>query len=118
MGISVKVVYSMLKRLENHLRATRNDIEYIKLQLARLESPRPIDISDINEFLLSLPDHLRKSILALIRIGQGSAADIAHITGRARAVESSYLNQLVLLGKAKKKGVRKRREGRRVVFYL
>lgn len=61
--------------------------------------------------LLELPDHLRKTAMALARMGEGTAKDVARVTGRERAVESAYLNQLARMGY-----VRKRRVGRKVVF--
>ena len=61
--------------------------------------------------LLSLPDHLRSTAMALHRLGEATAEEVARATGRARAVESGYLNQLVRMGY-----VKKRRRGRRVLF--
>ncbi|MCX8204958.1 MAG: transcriptional regulator [Candidatus Nezhaarchaeota archaeon] len=61
--------------------------------------------------LLELPDHLRKTAMALSKIGEGTASEVAGLTGRERAIESSYLNQLVRMGY-----VKKRRAGRKVVF--
>ena len=61
--------------------------------------------------LLSLPDHLRRTAIALAQLGKATADDIAKKTKRARAVESAYLNQLVRLGY-----VKKRREGKTVYF--
>ena len=63
--------------------------------------------------LLSLPDHLRKSALALSSLVEGTATDLSKETGRVRAVESDYLNQLVSMGLIKKK-----RKGRDVYFYV
>lgn len=48
--------------------------------------------------LLKFPDHLRKTIIALSKIIDGRADEVANITGRARAIESGYLNQLVRMG--------------------
>jgi hypothetical protein len=48
--------------------------------------------------ILKLPAHLQKTIIALAKMGRGDATDISSATRRARALESSYLNQLVLLG--------------------
>ena len=45
--------------------------------------------------VLSLPQHLQQTILALNQIGRGTASDVAAKTGKARTVESAYLNQLV-----------------------
>jgi transposase-like protein len=61
--------------------------------------------------LLSLPDHLRKTATIASRFGRTTAEEIAKATNRARAVESSYLNQLVRMGYLKKE-----RSGRRVFF--
>jgi Zn-dependent M32 family carboxypeptidase len=52
--------------------------------------------------LLRLPDHLRKTMVALSKLVEGRADEVASITGRARAIESGYLNQLVRLGYVKK----------------
>ncbi len=61
--------------------------------------------------LLALPNHLRKTIFVLAKIGMGTAEDVAKHTGRARAIESSYLNQLTLQGR-----VEKSRDGRKAFF--
>jgi len=63
--------------------------------------------------LLSFPDHLRKSAMTIMKLGKGMAEDVAKETGRARAIESAYLNQLSRMGYVKKV-----REGRRVYFSL
>jgi hypothetical protein len=52
--------------------------------------------------LLKLPDHLRKTMIALSKLIEGRADEVANITSRARAIESGYLNQLVRLGYVKK----------------
>jgi hypothetical protein len=48
--------------------------------------------------ILKLPSHLQKTVIALLKVGRADATEISNVTHRARAVESSYLNQLVLLG--------------------
>jgi predicted transcriptional regulator len=63
--------------------------------------------------LLSLPDHLRKSAMTIMKRGRAMAEDVAKETGRARAIESAYLNQLVRMGHIKKE-----KEGRRVYFSI
>lgn len=45
--------------------------------------------------VLSLPRHLQQTMLALNQIGRGTASDVAVKTGKARTVESAYLNRLV-----------------------
>jgi len=63
--------------------------------------------------LLSLPDHLRKTAMVMCKVSEATANNVAKETGRARAVESGYLNQLVAMGH-----VKKRRKGRKVYFYI
>jgi hypothetical protein len=61
--------------------------------------------------LLSLPDHLRKTAIIVCQLGEASAADVAAKSGRARAAESDYLNQLTRMGI-----LGKRRKGRELYF--
>jgi hypothetical protein len=61
--------------------------------------------------LLSMPDHLRKSVMAIIKFGDSIAEDVAVQTDRSRAIESGYLNQLVRMGY-----LRRKRAGKRVYF--
>jgi ArsR family transcriptional regulator, lead/cadmium/zinc/bismuth-responsive transcriptional repressor len=63
--------------------------------------------------LLSMPDHLRKTAMTICRLGRATAEEISEQTERARAVESAYLNQLVLMGYLKKE-----RKGRKAYFYV
>jgi len=63
--------------------------------------------------LLSLPDHLRKTAVTLCKLEEATADEISKQTKRARAVESGYLNQLVIMGYLKKE-----RRGRKAYFYV
>ncbi|MBN2110391.1 MAG: helix-turn-helix transcriptional regulator [Methanosarcinaceae archaeon] len=63
--------------------------------------------------LLSLPDHLRTTATTLLEIGPATAEEVAELTSKERAVESSYLNQLVRM-----EHVNKYREGRKVYFQI
>jgi hypothetical protein len=45
-----------------------------------------------------LPDHLEKTKRAIIMLGSATASDVAKVTKRVRAVESSYLCQLERMG--------------------
>ena len=68
----------------------------------------PLDVMT----LLSMPDHLRKTAMTICRCGRATAEEISEQTTRARAVESAYLNQLVIMGYLKKE-----RQGRKAYFY-
>jgi len=63
--------------------------------------------------LLSLPDHLRKTAVALCKLEEATADEVSEQTRRARAVESGYLNQLVVMGYMKKE-----RRGRKAYFFV
>ncbi len=69
----------------------------------------PLDVMT----LLSMPDHLRKTAMAICRCSRATAEEISQHTSRARAVESAYLNQLVIMGYLKKE-----RNGRKAYFYV
>ena len=73
-----------------------------------LATDAPLDVMT----LLSMPDHLRKTAMTICRCGRATAEEIAEQTSRARAVESAYLNQLVIMGYLKKE-----RKGRKAYFY-
>jgi hypothetical protein len=55
-----------------------------------------VNANHVNE-ILELPKHLQQTLIALTQLGTASAQEVANITKRQRAVESSYLNVLCLL---------------------
>jgi hypothetical protein len=63
--------------------------------------------------VLEFPKHLQITILTLLRLGRANAEDVASVTGKCRAVESAYLNQLVVM-----KIVSKSRSGRKAYFQV
>ncbi len=107
---------SVLEKIKENLERLNEKMEVI-IELQRHEQrdiPIPIGGEDAPldvMTLLSMPDHLRKTAMTVCRIGRATADDIAQQTGRARAVESAYLNQLVLMGYLKKE-----RKGRKAYF--
>jgi len=113
------VVVDLLRRLNRNLEVVSRKLDKLievgrsagKLSLATVDVPTgtPLDVTT----LLSLPDHLRKSAMALSSMGEATATDLSKETSRVRAVESDYLNQLVSMGLIKKK-----RKGRDVYFYI
>jgi len=86
----------------------------VMIEIQKHDQKGDPDISDVLDVmtLLSLPDHLRKTAVTLCKIGQATADEVAEQTKRARAVESGYLNQLVIMGYLKKE-----RRGRKAYFY-
>ncbi len=63
--------------------------------------------------ILELPKHLQTTIAALLKLGVATATDVSRVTGKARAVESAYLNQFVTL-----RIVFKERIGRKAFFII
>ena len=63
--------------------------------------------------LLSLPGSLRKTILAMYKLGEATAEDLSDETSRLRAVESACANQLTRMGYLEKKRI-----GRKVYFQM
>lgn len=61
--------------------------------------------------ILEFPKHLQTTIVTLLKLGHATASEVSESTGKARAVESAYLNQLVIMRVA-----RKEREGRKAFF--
>lgn len=87
----------------------------VMIEIQRHDQKNDQSIPDVLDVmtLLSLPDHLRKTAVTLCRLGEATADDVAEQTKRARAVESGYLNQLVLMGYLKKE-----RRGRKAYFHV
>jgi len=113
------VLVDLLKKMNRNMEAISKKLDRIvelqssgghsALPSVSLPEDMPLDVTT----LLSLPDHLRKSALGLATLREATASDLSKETGRVRAVESDYLNQLVSMGLVKKK-----RKGRDVYFYV
>ena len=106
----------ILEKIKENLERLNEKIEVmIELQkhgrkdLEQQIADAPLDVMT----LLSMPDHLRKTAMAVCRLGRATADEISQQTHRARAVESSYVNQLVIMGHMKKE-----RNGRKAYFYV
>ncbi len=81
----------------------------IRIRLDELENsvsgwnPQPVEFSEGE--IISLPDHLRKTCLIVASKGECSAVHVSNLTGRSRAIESTYLNQLMRMGWLKKRKI-------------
>lgn len=104
----------ILEKIRENLERLNEKMEVIiELQKHGKEDFKPIDAPLDVLTLLSMPDHLRKTAMAVCRVGRVTAEDVAEQTSRARAVESGYLNQLVIMGHLEKERV-----GRKAYFYV
>ncbi len=114
----LEAINKSLKSIDNRLAklSKKNDEVLANLHSGR---PRQVKATDLEDSpldvvtLLSLPDHLRKTAMILCKEDDATAKQVAEKTGRARAVESSYLNQLHTMGY-----VNKKRKGRDVYFHV
>jgi hypothetical protein len=73
-------------------------------------NPKPVEFTDVeltDSKLLLLPDHLRKTYVIVASKGECDATVASNLTGRCRAIESNYLNQLSRMGWLNKRRVSK-----------
>jgi hypothetical protein len=91
------------------------EMQYIRYRLDEIENsfsnwkPEPIKIGDSE--LLTLPDHLRATYIIVASKGESNAMLVSNKTGRTRAIESTYLNQLARMG-----WLNKRRDSKTIYF--
>ncbi|MGQ9551568.1 MAG: transcriptional regulator [Candidatus Bathycorpusculaceae bacterium] len=104
----------VLEKIRENLERLNEKMEVmIELQRHGKKDGQPLSEAPLDVMtLLSMPDHLRKTAMTVCRLGRATAEEIAQQTRRARAVESAYLNQLVIMGYLKKE-----RKGRKAYFY-
>ena len=101
-----------LKRIERKINLLIDETKP-KRQAKKREEARGLGEELDVGTLLTFPDHIRKSAMAIMKFGKAMAEDVAKETGRTRAIESAYLNQLVRMGY-----VKKAKEGRRMYFLI
>jgi len=82
--------------IEDQLKEIKESLKRIESRLDELSNDE--SKSSFTDICLSLPDHLRSTYMALHNNGPSDATDISKVTNKARAVESSYLNQLLRMG--------------------
>ncbi len=106
----------VLEKIRENLEKLNEKME-VMIEIQKAGGSKPVavlpDASLDVMTLLSMPDHLRKTAMTICRCGRATAEEIAEQTSRARAVESAYLNQLVIMGYLKKE-----RKGRKAYFYI
>lgn len=114
--VLAKKPLQVLEKIRENLEKLNEKVE-VMIELQKHErkdiqqplSDAPLDVMT----LLSMPDHLRKTAMTVCRLGRATANEVAEQTKRARAVESAYLNQLVIMGHLKKE-----RNGRKAYFFV
>jgi len=104
----------VLQKIKDSLDRLNEKMEVIT-ELQKHSSKTNAEIPDVLDVmtLLSLPDHLRKTAITICKLEQATAEEVAEQTKRAKTVESSYLNQLVVMGYLKRE-----RRGRKTYFFV
>lgn len=104
-----------IRELNSNHRKIEEENEELRTLIRNIVRPLPSLLKDIElpsnlllSVVITLPKHLQEAVVELSKLGVATAQDIAHSTHRARAVESSYLNQLATMGYCTKE--RKKRE--------
>jgi hypothetical protein len=86
---------SVFEQLFREIRNIRYRLDDIERRFSGW-NPLPVEIPDSE--LFALPDHIRKTYMVAASKGECDATEVSTLTGRSRAVESSYLNQLARMG--------------------
>ena len=96
---------SIIKLLEKQ--SPEVDVSVLPLKVNSLNS------SQVNVYLLKLPDTLRLSMVAMIKLKEATTSGVAQETNRSRSVESIHLNQLERMGY-----LEKYRKSRKIFFRI
>ncbi|HEY9245620.1 MAG TPA: hypothetical protein VIO11_02125 [Candidatus Methanoperedens sp.] len=80
-----------IKDIERRLISLEHRVEEMESQLY------PV-VEDRVALFLTIPDTLRKSLIAVSELSSATAEDICRRTGRHRSIENKYLNELVRAG--------------------
>lgn len=94
-----------IKKILDEMNAKLDRIAECQTTLGRIE-PVPTTLE-------SLPPHLKDTALTIAMMGKATAEQVSAKTGRTRAAESDYLNQLASRGYIKKE-----RKGRQINFLV
>lgn len=102
-----------LRKLEETIQQIQKRIEQIETKQPpprdRADQPNPQAIHEID--LMNLPDSLRRTMMAIAKLGEATPEEVAEETSRTRGLENLYLNQLERLGH-----IEKVRRGKRVYY--
>jgi len=95
---------SVLEQIFKEMMHMRQRLDDIENSFAGW-NPQPVKVPESE--LISLPDHLRKTYMVVASKGECDAVTVSNQTGRCRAIESNYLNQLARMGWLEKRRVSK-----------
>jgi len=103
-----KSLLGEFESLEKNFKTIQNNIANIKKLIesyilkSKIEQPKSklanIGIAD----LVEIPDELRKSVIAVMKLGKGTLDQVIKRTGRDISLEKGYLEALVAMGYLRK----------------
>lgn len=102
-----------LKKLEETLQLIQQRVEHLEeKQPTQKEATNQLNPQTIFEIdLMNLPYNLRKTMMALVKLGQATPEEVAQETNRTRGLENIYLNHLEMLNY-----IEKVKKGKRVYY--
>ncbi len=95
---------SILEQIYKEMISMRQRLDEIENKFENWD-PQPIAMPESE--IISLPDHLRKTYVVVAGKGECDAIQVSNRTGRSRAMESNYLNQLSRMGWLNKRRIAK-----------
>jgi hypothetical protein len=95
---------SILESIFKEMMTMRMRLDDIEQNFSSINPP-PLPVA--HSELISLPDHLRKTFVIVASKGECDAVQVSNMTGRCRAIESNYLNQLSRMGWLNKRRISK-----------
>jgi DNA-binding transcriptional ArsR family regulator len=99
-------IIALLNDLDDRLRQLEARVAEVEIRY----SP-PVD--DKMAMFLTVPDSIRKSLIAVSTLGSCNADEVSEITGRHRSIENKYLNELYRSGWLKRD-----RKGKKIFYSL
>ena len=103
-----KSLLSEFESIEEHFKKIQNNINNVKKAIesfilkSKGEKPKSklvnIGIAD----LVDIPDELRKSVIAVMKLGRGTTDQVAKRTGREKSLEKGFLEALVAMNYLRK----------------
>jgi ArsR family transcriptional regulator, lead/cadmium/zinc/bismuth-responsive transcriptional repressor len=95
---------SILDQIFKEMMNVRQRLDNIEASFSNW-NPQPMQVPE--SLLITLPDHLRRTYVVVASKGECDAAQVSNNTGRCRAIESNYLNQLLRMGWLNKRRISK-----------
>ena len=95
---------SILDKIFKEMLSMRQRLDDIENSFASWK-PQPVPV--VESEIINLPDHLRKTYVVVVLKGECDAVQVSNHTGRCRAIESNYLNQLSRMGWLNKRRISK-----------